>query len=268
MNIATGIILGAIQGFAEFLPISSSGHLIIARELFGLTSENGMAFDAVLQLGTLLALVIFFRADLWRLIKTFFVFCLRKPVDATERTLLGAMVIGTIPALILGLALEKYMDSVFRSALVVAITLLIGSVLFEIAERFAKQHAALTVKRGFFVGCFQTLALVPGISRSGATISGGLLLGLTREQAARFSFLLSFPIILGTGLKKLYDLVKHGDISGIGPELAVGCVTAFVIGYFCIAFLLKYLRTHSLRAFIWYRVLVACVVFAVLAMRG
>jgi len=270
MTYTTGTLLGALQGLTEFLPISSSGHLIIARELFGLTDSGGLAFDAILQLGTIFAVFIFFRRDVLQLLKTTAAIIFKKPVAPQDRTLLIAIIIGTVPALIAGLALEQTMETVFRSAALVAVTLVVGSLLMWVAEKRVwglspqtdyPQTARLTVKQGFWIGVFQCLALVPGMSRSGSTISGGLLLGLSREEAARFSFLLSMPIILGSGLKKLYDLLKHHELSAVGPEIFVGFFTAFIVGYACIAFLLKYLKTHSLNVFIYYRLALAVVVF-------
>jgi undecaprenyl-diphosphatase len=149
------------------------------------------------------------------------------------------------------------MDTVFRTLFLTSVTLVFGSILFFVAEKFAKQNENLTVKKGFIVGLFQTLALVPGMSRSGMTISGGLFMGLSREMATRFSFLLSFPIILGSGLKKLLDLVKGGELSSVGLELLLASIIAFIVGIFAIHFLIKYLKTHSLKAFAWYRISLA-----------
>lgn len=264
MDIISALILGAIQGLTEFLPISSSGHLILAREILGLQTENGLAVDAILQLATILAVGIYFYKDLISLAKAAVFFILRKPIDQKNKTLLIAIILGTIPALIAGLFLEKTMETVFRSAELVAITLILGSVLFWIAEKIAKQNKPLSINNGFLIGLFQTLALVPGVSRSGSTISGGLILGLTREQAARFSFLLSFPIILGSGFKKLLDLQREHLISSISSPLLLSFVTAFTIGLLCIHFLLYYLKNHTLNIFIIYRMALAIIVFSLI----
>ena len=257
MDIFSGIVLGAIQGLTEFLPISSSGHLILAREILGLQTGNGLAVDAILQLATILAVGIYFHKDLISLPKTAIFVILKKPIDKKNKTLLIAIILGTIPALIAGLLLEKTMGTVFRSAELVAITLILGSVLFWLAEKNAKQNKPLDINKGFLIGLFQTLALVPGVSRSGSTISGGLILGLTREQAARYSFLLSFPIILGSGLKKLLDLRNEQTADILNLPLLLAFITAFIVGLLCIHFLLRYLKNHSLNIFIIYRLALA-----------
>ena len=264
------LALGVVQGLTEFLPVSSSGHLILARELLGANTESGLAFDAVLQLGTILAVYIFFWREVhdllltaWRLVSGSW-----RKVSRAERSLFFGILFGTIPAFVFGLLLEKTMDTVFRSALLVAITLIAGSILFILAEHCAKQKSTqATPKQAWWIGCFQTLALVPGVSRSGSTISGGLFLGLTREAATRFSFLLSLPVITGSGLLKLWEIHKHGaaDFSSFG--LALGFMAAFIVGYSCIAWLVGYLKKHSLMAFVWYRLALAAVVLAVLAIK-
>ncbi len=264
MDIYSGVILGVVQGVTEFLPISSSGHLILARELLGLNTEFGLAVDALLQLATVLAVGIYFNREIISLIKTFFSIILRKEVASNERTLFWAVFLGSIPAVIVGLLLEEYMETVFRSALLVACMLIVGSALFYIAERFAQQKEQLSWKKGFLIGIFQALALLPGVSRSGATISGGLLLGLTREEAARFSFVLSFPIILGSGLKKFFELGHQGLLASFGTPLFVSSLVAFVVGILSIHYLIRYLRTHTLLVFIWYRLALAALVLVVL----
>lgn len=264
MSLLSGIILGVIQGLTEFLPISSSGHLILAREILGLQQENGLAVDAILQLATILAVGIYFYKDLISLAKAAVFLILRKPIDQKIRILLIAIILGTIPALIAGLLLEKTMETIFRSAFLVAISLILGSILFLLAERCAKQNTDLTTKKGFLIGLFQTLALVPGVSRSGSTISGGLILGLTREQAARFSFLLSFPIILGSGLKKLIDLQNEQSADILNLPLLLAFITAFTIGLLCIHFLLRYLKNHTLSIFIVYRLALAFIIIALI----
>ncbi len=260
MDAISGIVLGTVQGLTEFLPISSSGHLILAREILGLQTENGLAVDAILQLAAILAVGIYFYKDLIGLAKAAVFFIIRKPIDQKTKILLFAIIAGTIPALVAGLLLEKTMETVFRSAFLVAITLILGSILFLIAEKHAKQNSDLTIKNGFLIGLFQTLALVPGVSRSGSTISGGLILGLTREQAARFSFLLSFPIILGSGLKKFIDLQNEQSAEIFNFPLFLSFAAAFLVGLLCIHFLLHYLKNHSLNIFIIYRLALAAIV--------
>lgn len=257
------IILGAVQGLTEFLPISSSGHLILAREILHLNTTLGLSVDAVLQLATSLAVLVYFWRDFWQLLVSFFKMVTGKSVEAPQKTLLWAIVLGTIPAIIAGLLLEKEMETIFRSASLVAVMLLLGSLLFWVAERYAKQNESLTLKKGLIVGLFQCLALVPGVSRSGATISGGLLFGLTRADAAKFGFLLSFPITFGSGLKKLLELFQTGATATIGPELLLGSFVSFLVGIAVIHYLLRFLRTHTLSVFIWYRVALALLVLGI-----
>ncbi len=253
------IILGAIQGITEFLPISSSGHLVLIREVLGFKTVGSLSFDAVLQLATTLAVIVYFWKDLITIVRV---------RDVKNKILIWAIVVGTIPAVILGFIFEQKIDSVFRNAHTVAWALIAGSVLFFIAEKYSAtsknietgllgRQRELSVLRGFWVGCFQVLALIPGMSRSGSTISGGLLTGMKREEVVRFSFLLSVPILLGSGLKKLFDL---GSTGSIDASLIVGSLAAFVVGLASIHFLIKYLRKHTLNVFIVYRVLLAVVV--------
>jgi undecaprenyl-diphosphatase len=263
MDIISSIILGGIQGLTEFLPISSSGHLILMREFLGINSVDGLAFDAVLQLATSLAVLVYFKHDFLELIKGFFGLITGKVVEKKIKVLFGAIVLGTIPAVIFGLMLEGHMETTFRGAKFVAVMLLLGSILFYIAERIAKQNENLTTKKGLLIGFFQSLALLPGMSRSGVTISGGLIFGMKREDAARFSFLLSFPIIFGSGLLKFFELSNGGFENGLGSHLFIGGISAFIVGIFAIHYLLKYLRNHTLNIFIIYRVVLAIIILIV-----
>lgn len=263
MSLFHSFLLGLVQGLTEFLPISSSGHLILLREVLGINTETGLAFDAVLQLGTILAVFLFFRRDVGQLIQSAlrYVGGKGKMVAQEDKTLLITLLIGTIPALIFGLLLERVMATAFRDAFLVALMLIIGSFLFIIAERSASQTStAPTIKQGWYIGWFQALALIPGMSRSGATLSGGLLLGLTREAAARFSFLLSLPIISGSGIKKLVEVLQAGSLDTSLASLSLGFLTAFVVGFGCIHFLLAYLKNHTLYIFVWYRLALAALV--------
>ncbi len=233
------LLLGFIQGLTEFIPVSSSGHLILFRELFGIHG-NDLAFDAVLQFATILAVLVYFWKDLWALL-----FDWKK---------LKIIILATIPAVIVGLLLESYMETVFRNVTLLAATFILGSIIMLVAEKYAQQNKELNIKNGFVIGLFQCLALVPGMSRSGMTISGGLFTGLNREQATRFSFLLSFPIILGSGLKKLLDLPE------IHSELVWASAVAFVVGLASIHFLITFLRNHTLKTFAYYRIVLAIVI--------
>lgn len=257
-------ILGLIEGVTEFLPISSSGHLIIARELLGAVSPNALAIDAVLQLGAILAVVVYFFKDLRGLAYTAVYKILGRPVKDEEWQLLVALIIATVPALVLGIFLEKTMETAFRDTRLVAYALIVGSVIFLLAEHFSKRKPvklgveSLGIMKSLGIGFFQALALVPGMSRSGMTISGGLFFGLSREAAARFGFLLSVPLIGAAGLKKFVELAGTGALSSsIGVPLLVGSAVAFLSGLLAIHVLLWFLRTYPLYVFVVYRVLLA-----------
>src|SRR5690606_32156297 len=188
MSYFEAFFLGLVQGVTEFIPVSSSGHLILAHEWFG-SGGFDLAVDAVLQLATILAVLVYFRKDILALFQTAVKMATKASVEAPERTLFFAIVLGTIPALLAGLFLEDAMETTFRSPLLVAGALLLGSALMVVAERWRPQERPLAAQAGFRIGWFQALALIPGMSRSGATISGGMLSGLSREAATRFSFL-------------------------------------------------------------------------------
>lgn len=262
------IALGIVQGLTEFLPVSSTGHLILVRELFGVSPERGLAIDAVLQLATALAVILYFARDYLRLLKVALFKSMGRMVEKSDWALVLALIVGTVPAVIIGLLLEDTMATVFRSAELVAYTLVGGSVVMLLSELLLskrKEHVhEISVKTGLVVGMFQALALIPGMSRSGMTISGGIFMGLTREGAARFGFLLSVPIILGSGLKKLIELYGEGALAVIGPELLLGFLAAFISGLAAIHFLLMFVRTQPLYIFIAYRVLLAAFILALL----
>lgn len=260
MSFFDAVVLGVVQGIAEFLPISSSGHLILARETLGLVTEHGLAVDAVLQLATACAVLLYFRTDIHALLVSAWQWIRGKEVPSEERILIGALGFGTLPAVVAGLMLESYMETQFRSSVVVAAALVGGSLLFLGAEYWYRHQPPvreLSIRRGILIGVFQTLALVPGVSRSGATIAGGMFMGLSREHAARFSFLLSLPIIVGSGVKKALDLTGEHIASTEWHMIALAALVAWSTGMLAIHYLLRFLRTHSLMPFIIYRVLLA-----------
>ncbi len=264
MPLIQGIILGLVQGLTEFIPVSSSGHLVLTHALFGAGSSD-LAFDATLQLATVLAVLVYFWKDLLSIALNFFRIILKKEVSQKDKTMVWALLLGTIPAVVFGLLLESKMETVFRNTSLVAGALLFGSALMYFAERFfyrgltsVEKGKELTILSGITIGLYQCLALIPGVSRSGATISGGLFQGLSREDATRFSFLLSFPIIFGSGLKQFIGLAGTG--SALTFSLLVSFLVAFITGYFAIRFLISYLKNHSLNVFIWYRVILAVVI--------
>jgi undecaprenyl-diphosphatase len=258
MNFIQSAILGLVQGLTEFIPVSSTGHLILARNMMGLDLVGSLSFDAILQLATGLAVLAYFWKDIWNII-----------VNRNIK-LIGILILGSIPAVILGLVLQDYMDSVFRGAHVVAYALIAGAILFYFAEKKHNRPLApsltnegggeISLWRGFSIGLFQCLALIPGMSRSGSTISGGLFAGLSREAAIRFSFLLSLPIIFGSGLKKIYDLYQTGTLAQVESSLFLASIFAFISGLLAIHFLIKFLKNHSLNYFGVYRIILAIVI--------
>jgi undecaprenyl-diphosphatase len=259
MGIIESIILGFVQGITEFLPISSTGHLIIAREIFGITAQNALAFDAVLHLATVTAVIVYFQRDLRVLVHAVLRKLGRLPVNARDLTLVYAVAAGTVPAVVAGLLLESTMETLFRNPLLVAGVLVLGSFLFMYAEWvYDRSHPQneMSVWKGIQIGLFQVLALIPGMSRSGATIAGGMLLGLTRHEAARFAFLMAIPVMLGAGSKKLLELITS-PVPVPWAGVVVGGITAFIIGLLAIHFMLQFVRTHSLWPFIWYRIILA-----------
>lgn len=262
MDILSAVILGIVQGATEFLPVSSTGHLILTRSFLGVEGGNALAFDALLHLATAAAVIVYFFDDIWLLIQTALRKLGRQPVDEKNFALLIALIVGTIPAVVLGLSLESLMETTFRSPLLVAGVLVLGSIFFMYAEyaytrRYKENH--VDVPTGFKIGLFQTLALLPGFSRSGATIAGGMILGLTRTDAARFAFLLAVPVILGAGAKKFLELMTS-DATVAWMPIGVGAFTAFVVGLLAIHFMLSFVRRHTLWPFIWYRLILAGIV--------
>ena len=271
MDFVTTIVLGWVQGMTEFLPVSSTGHLVLVREIFHANdTSGGLAFDAVLHLATTAALILYFWKDLTSLVHTVLRTLGRLPVDERDTVLVKALLIGTIPAVVFGLLLEKTMDSYFRQPLLVAVVLIIGSFIFAYAEyvyAYKNVQAPLSSKTGLIIGFFQVLALIPGMSRSGITISGGLLLGLSRVESARFAFLLAIPVMLGGGIKKLLELMKS-EVPVDWMLVAVGATTAFFVGLASIHFMMNFVRKYSLWPFIWYRILLAIFVIALVFSGG
>jgi undecaprenyl-diphosphatase len=256
MNLIFTIILGVVQGLTEFLPVSSSGHLILFRSFLDFEGNYGLAVDAVLQLATTFAILIYFHKDILEIIKKLFT---KKKSLANDITLLK-IIIASVPVIIVGLLLEDYMETIFRNPLLVAGTLIIGSVIMLLAEKIYKNTKNLNLKNSLIVGLFQVLALVPGMSRSGMTISGGLFAGLSRETATRFSFIVALPVLLGSGLKKLIDLGEVGYINSHALELFAGAAFSFVVGLLAIHFLVQFLKKYKMNIFAYYRIALAVVI--------
>lgn len=255
MELWQAFILGIVQGITEFLPVSSSGHLVLARELLGVDQAAMLLFDLVLHGGTLLAVVVYFWRDLVQLAQTFFRRLGRLPINDRDRILFNALVIGTIPAASGGFLLQSFIESNLMSALSVAGGLVLAAVLFIYAEWRQYRHPAtypLTTKTGLLVGLFQACALIPGLSRSGTTIAGGMILGLSRLEATRFSFLLSIPLIAGAALYSALAIIGGEPVSFTVMSLIIGAVTAFLLALLVIHLFLGFVRHYTLWPFVWY----------------
>jgi len=269
VDLLQAIVLGIVQGLTEFLPISSSGHLRIVPAFMG-WEDPGAAFTAVIQLGTMAAVVLYFRADLWRITTTW----LASLRDPTRRSELDArvgwyLIFGTIPICIFGLAFRHQIENGARDLYLIGTTLIVLGVVLLIAEKVSTRERALeslTRRDAIVIGFAQALALVPGVSRSGATITAGLFLGFDRVAAARFSFLLSVPAVVLSGLFELRGVIDGSAEGGVGlGPTAVATLLAFVSGYASIAFLLKFLTTHTTGVFVAYRIVLGV---AVLVLAG
>ncbi|MDO5098190.1 MAG: undecaprenyl-diphosphate phosphatase [Corynebacterium sp.] len=262
------IVLSIVQGLTEFLPISSSGHLRIVSSLF-FGQDAGASFTAVVQLGTEAAVLVFFAKDIYRII----IGWVRGLFDKEQRGFdyrMGWMVIvGTLPVAIIGFLAKDYIREVLRNMWITATVLVLFSFVFIAAEKWGKKerdYDQLTMKDAIVMGLAQCLALIPGVSRSGGTISAGLFVGLNREVAARFSFLLAIPAVLASGLFSLPDaFAPQAGLAASGAQLLVGTMIAFALGYASIAWLLKFVSHHSFSWFAAYRIPVGLFVMALLA---
>ena len=276
MNILEAIILGIIQGITEFLPISSTGHLTVAGKLMNLVSaevpEQWTAFIAVIQLGTLISILIYFRKDLWNISKDFLTDNIMERKSFSNQSFNSRtgwlIIIGTIPVVVAGLLFKEIIEGSLTKDLYVISGSLIGlAVILAFAEKTAKLNKEIkdiSVINVLLIGIAQAFALIPGSSRSGTTITGGLFVGLNRESAARFSFLLSVPAILGSGLLQLYEALKFID-SSMALNLIVSTIFSAVSGYAAIDFLLKYLRKNTTFIFIYYRIILGIAILILLS---
>lgn len=288
MPILQALILGIVQGLTEFIPISSSAHLIIVPWLLGWSDAllTSLSFDVALHLGTLLALLSYFASDWLRLIKAWCASIRERRVgNDLDRRLAWYLLIGSIPGGLVGLMAESQIVRYFHQpntplslAALIAMALIVAGVALALflAERLAKHSRRLenlSIKDAIWIGLAQALAVFPGVSRSGSTITAGLALGLERAAAARFSFLLSAPIIAGAGLKTLLDLLQEAQ-AGTGPAalnwplFAVGILSASISGYLCIKYLLQYLQKNTTNLFVYYRWGLALVILLVALMRA
>ena len=272
MNFFQALILGLIQGLTEFIPVSSSGHLVLAPWALRWPTP-GLTFDTMVHWGTLTAIIVYFWRDWLRIIGGFIRSLTARGPWRTEpggrladqdSRLAWWLIIGSLPAAILGYALKDFFENLFGYPTAVSGFLLVTAAILALSERLgrrARDMAGLRLPDAVLIGLAQAAAIAPGLSRSGATIAAGLGRGLTREAAARFSFLLATPAIFGAGLLQLVELVQAGDIAGQLPILLTGFLTAAVAGYLCIRFLLAYLRRGKLYVFAAY-----CAVVGVLTL--
>lgn len=268
LELIEAIFLGIVQGLTEFLPVSSSGHLLLGQYFLGLDQERfGLTFDAAIHTGTVLAVVSFFWRDLFGMFGAF-LRSLRGPdFTDTQQRMAYLILVATIPAGIIGFFFEKFFETAMRNPWIVVVNLVLVGGLFIVGEAVGskrRKSSGLGFGEAVGIGLAQATALVPGISRSGATITLGLFLGLSRAEAARFSFLMSVPITAAAALLALAEVIGEGISPNDALLFAAGSISSGVVGYLAIRFLLNYLVGHSLRAFAYYRFALAAVVVALL----
>jgi undecaprenyl-diphosphatase len=266
MTVFQAVVLGLVQGLAEFLPISSSAHLVLVPWVFG-WPDPGLAFDVALHVGTLVAVLWYFRDEWVRLTQSAFALLRTRRADTEEKRRFLHIVVATIPAAIGGLLLEDYAESTFRSPSLIAITLMVMGVVLWAADRYAPRDrplGSMTVRDAALIGLAQVLALLPGVSRSGSTMTAGRALRLDRQAAAMFSFLMSMPITAAAAVLKVPALLRSDDLT----TLVVGILASAVSGWLAIAVLLRYLSKHSFGVFAWYRVALGALILAIVAIRG
>ncbi len=270
MDLVAAALLGVVQGLTEFLPVSSSGHLILARAFFGWDPGRfGLAFDVACHVGTFLAVAVYFRREVAELVRS-------APgalsgQDGRWPRLGRLIVVGTVPVAVAGLVFADWVEGALRSPAVVAVALAVGGAGLMLAERLGSQrrdHEDVTYGEAFAIGLAQATALVPGVSRSGITLTVAMLLGLRRESAARFVFLLSLPAVLAAALKEGVALAGAGVDGLPWSVFAVGLAVSAIVGYLTITYFIRYLASHSLRVFAMYRFALAAVTAAWLAVSG
>jgi undecaprenyl-diphosphatase len=273
MTVFQAIVLGLVQGLTEFIPVSSSGHLVLVPWLLGWEIPHDVAFvfDVLVQLGTLVAVFAYFWGDLWAIARGVVQgLAARRPLASPEARLGWLVAAATVPAVVVGFVLKDYFAGTFANAWMTALQLLLTAALLVASERLGKRLRGLETVNGvdaLVVGLMQALALLPGVSRSGATIAGGLGRGLDRPAAARFSFLMSVPVMLGVGVVAANDLLAIPDAGAYALPIAAGFVVAAVVGYGAIAWLLRYLSRGSLYGFAVYCAAVSVFCLGVAALR-
>ncbi len=271
MNIVQAIILGFVQGITEFLPISSTAHLKVVPVVLG-WGDPGVAFTAIIQLGSIAAVLWYFWQDLMRIVQGSATAIARKDYNNYDLRLALGIILGTLPIIFFGLLIKKFIpdfdNSPIRSLGAIAVASIVMSLLLGLAEQLGKRQRnfeKLTMNDGLLMGLAQCLALIPGVSRSGSTLTGGLFMGLERETAARFSFLLGIPAITLAGLVELKDVLGEGLSSTAILPLVVGVISAAIFSYIAIAALLRFLKTQSTWVFIWYRLAFGVLILAAIS---
>lgn len=267
-EILKAILLGVVQGLTEFLPISSTAHLRIIPSFFG-WGDIGASYTAVIQVGTMIAIILYFRNDLINMTRSMFTSIKTRDYSSKDTKLLIMIILGTIPIVIAGFLLKDLIRNQFRNMYIVAASLIFFSIILMIADRFTKKKHdinSIDFKDGFIIGIFQAMALIPGASRSGSTISGAFFRNMTREDAARFSFLLSIPAVLLSGIYELFSQ-RSTLLSGESAilSLVIATIVSGVIGYWSIWFLLSYIKKHSMMLFVVYRIIFGILIIVLLA---
>jgi len=268
-EILKAILLGVVQGLTEFLPVSSTAHLRIIPSFFG-WADIGASYTAVIQVGTMIAIILYFRNDLINMVKAMILSLKTRDFNSKDTRLLIMIIIGTIPIVIAGFLLKELIRNQFRNMYIVAASLIFFSIILLIADRFTKKKVdlnSITYKDGIIVGIFQAMALIPGASRSGSTISGAFFRNMTREDAARFSFLLSIPAVLLSGVYELFSqraTLLSGDSAIL--SLVIATLVSGVVGYWSIWFLLSYIKKHSMMLFVIYRFVFGILIIVLLSM--
>ena len=261
------VVLGLIQGLTEFLPISSSAHLRIYPELFG-WGDPGAAFTAVIQIGTEVAVLLFFRKDIWRIGRAWLLSLFRPEYRGHLDARMGwFIIIGSVPIVVLGIALKDVIEQDFRSLWLIGTTLIVLGLILGLADSVGGTDKAIrqiSLRDAVLMGLAQALALIPGVSRSGATLSMGRLLGYDREAATRYAFLLAIPAVIGAGVFELKDVPNGENLYGWGPTI-VATIVSFVVGYAAIAWLLRYVTTRSYAPFVLYRVVLGAATLLLVA---
>lgn len=266
MIVFLSAIFGIIQGLTEFLPISSSGHLLILHQLLTLDVSE-LSYDASIHLGTSAALIVFFWKDIRSLSIAFFGSIAKRNVDPIQRKLVTQIIVGCIPAAIVGYFGESFIENALRSPWIVSAMLVIGGLLFIAVERFSRKDrgiSSLTLRDAVIVGISQCLAFIPGMSRSGITMTAGMYLHLSRQEAARFSFLLSIPVVVGAGIKKMLEVFQSGQLQSEALIYLIGIISSFIAGLAAISLLLHWTKKYSLKGFALYRFALAAAVIAVM----